>query len=400
VRGHRPFFIGAAAFAVLAMTGWLGILDASLPAPGRLGPGQWHGHEMLFGYTMAVLAGFLLTGSTGRRPAMLFALWLAGRLAMTFSAELPPGVVAAIDLAFAPALGLLRTPSLWASFKRPTIGFAPLLACIFTANLLWHLDALGVASWGARAGELLVIDLFTLMIVVMAGRLVPGYTRAMLIPVRQPKDPIREKWSIGIALALLVSDALQWSALAGLFALALGALQAWRLALWRTRDVIRRPLLLVLHAGFAWLVAGLALRGAAALTPWISATDALHATTVGAIGMLTLGMMSRLARIHARRELLAGAADIAGYATLFCAGIARVAVPALVPEARGGAILAAGILWVLAFVFFLVEHGRALGGGGSAARSSASRDQRGRVSSMVQPALARRFASDASRAAR
>jgi uncharacterized protein involved in response to NO len=362
MKGHRPFFLGAAAFAIVAIAFWLGILEFSAPSPGRLGPAQWHAHEMLFGYTIAVLAGFLLTGSTGARPAILFSLWLAGRVAMAIASDLPPVLVAAVDLAFAPALALLRSPPLWTSFKWPTAGFIPLLGCVFLANLLWHLEALDLVSWGARTGAFLAVDLFTLMIVVMAGRLVPGYTRAMLIPVRAPKDPLRERWSVIIAILLLVSDAAGWTIPSGLAALALGALQAWRLALWRTRDVVRRPLLLVLHVGFGWLVLGLLLRGLAELTPWISVADAIHATTVGAIGTLTLGMMGRLARIHARRELVANTIDVASYAMLFGGAVARVVVPVVAPQARQGAIVVAGMLWAAAFALFLLEHGRVLAG--------------------------------------
>jgi uncharacterized protein involved in response to NO len=249
MRGHQPFFLGAAVFALLAMSFWLGVLDLAMPNPARVAPAQWHAHEMLFGYTIAVLAGFLLTASTGWQPVAAFVVWFFGRVAMAFAAELPPGLVAVADLAFAPMLALLRSPPLWSGFKWPTVGFLPLLLCIFLANLLWHLEAIGVLSDGAQASTFLAVDLFTLMMVVMAGRLVPGYTRAMLIPIRKPKDPAREQASIALGIALLLSDQLHWSTTAGSAALALGGLQAWRLAGWRTQDVLRRPILLVLHLG-------------------------------------------------------------------------------------------------------------------------------------------------------
>jgi uncharacterized protein involved in response to NO len=358
VKGYRAFFLGAALFALVAIAVWLAMLERIGPSPLRYAPAQWHAHEMLFGYVAAVVAGFLLLGTSGWRVGVLCVLWLAGRLAMASAA--PAGIAAAIDLAFLPALALLRMPPLWVSFKWPTFGFLPLLGALLVGNLLWHLDQIGVVPGGAERGELLALDLFVLMMVVMAGRLVPGYTRAMLIPLRHPKDPWRERWSIGLGVVLLLSDQLGRQEILGVAAIALGALQAWRLAGWRTADVLRRPLLLVLHVGFAWLVFGLVLRGVAELTFWISRSDALHATTVGAIGTLTLGMMGRLARSQGRRKLTASAVDVASYALLFAAGITRVFWTAVAPDWRQDALATASVLWALAFGLFLAEHGRSL----------------------------------------
>ncbi|MBX6366911.1 MAG: NnrS family protein [Rhodospirillales bacterium] len=357
MRGHQPFFLGAALLAIVSMALWLAALEGSMQMPSGAPAAHWHAHEMLFGYTVAVLAGFLLGGGAGWQPPLLFLVWLAGRIAAVAG---PAELSAALDLALLPALALLRTPPLWRGFKWPTVGFLPLLLMLFVAELLWHLDALGRFPGGAAAGTRLAVDLFTLMIVVMAGRLVPGYTRAMLIPVRTPKDPGRERASVGIAVALLVFDQVDWSAGVAAAALALGALQAWRLAGWRTRDVLSRPILLVLHLGYGWLVFGLFLRGLAELTALIAPADAVHATTVGAIGMLTLGMMGRLARTHARRALAAAPADMLSYGAMFAAAFARSLLPALVPEARRGALLAAGLLWSLAFALFLWAHGGTL----------------------------------------
>jgi uncharacterized protein involved in response to NO len=275
-------------------------------------------------------------------------------------AMLPPPLVAAVDLAFAPALTLLRSPPLWTSFKWPTLGFVPLLLALFAANLVWHLGAAGVVAAGPRLGAFLALDLFILMLAVMAGRLVPGYTRAMLIPLRYPKDPAREKASIVLALVLLVADLLSWPVIAAAAALVLGLLQGWRLAGWRTARTLDRPILLVLHIGFAWFAVGLLLRGVAGLTSWIALADAVHAITVGAIGTLTLGMMGRLARTQGRRPLAASPLDITGYALLAAAAFARAIVPALAPELREAATVAAGLFWMSGFLLFLAAHGRAL----------------------------------------
>jgi uncharacterized protein involved in response to NO len=359
MKGHQPFFFLAGLVAVLEIGVWLASLATGTPMPGDLPAPQFHAHEMLFGYLPAVVAGFLLSSTAGWRVALLSAIWLAGRLAMAVPA-LPPPIVAAIDLAFLPALALFRLPALWKAPKWPTIGFVPLLGCLCLADLLWHLDAVGKLPGGAHAGEWLALDLFILMIVVIAGRLVPGYTRAMAIPIRKPKNPGREAASILMGLALLAFDQLGWEIGVGLCALALAGLQLWRLAGWRTVEVLSRPTLLVLHIGFAWLVFGLLLRGVAALSGRIAEIDAVHAITVGAIGTLTLGMMGRLTRAHARQPDNADLTDIVAYGLVFAGALARSILPGLLPADRPALIFAAGVLWMMAFALFLIRHGLTL----------------------------------------
>jgi uncharacterized protein involved in response to NO len=359
MKGHQPFFAFAALVAILEIGAWLISLDTGVSVSGDMPPAQLHAHEMLFGYLPAVVAGFLLSSTAGWRVTFLSALWLAGRLALLLPG-LPHTLVAGIDLAFLPALAVFRLPPLWKSPKWPTIGFAPLLGLLCIANLLWHLDAGGRLPGGARAGEMLALDSFVLMIVVIAGRLVPGYTRAMSIPIRKPKDPEREAASILIGLALLAFDQLGWKTGIGLSALALAALQIWRLAGWRTADVLSRPTLLVLHIGFAWVAFGLLLRAVAALSGKIAEFDAIHAITVGAMGTLTLGMMGRLTRTHARQPAIADPADIVAYGLIFASVLARSILPGLFPAQRPALILAAGALWMAAFALFLIRHGPAL----------------------------------------
>jgi len=359
MKGHQPFFFLAGLVAVLQIGVWVASLMTGAAMRGNLLPSQFHAHEMLFGYLPAVVAGFLLSSTAGWRVALLSAIWLAGRLAIAFPA-LPAPIVAAVDLAFLPALALLRLPPLWKSPKWPTIGFVPLLGCLSLGDLLWHLDAVGGLAGGARAGEWLALDLFILMIVVIAGRLVPGYTRAMSIPIRKPKDPGREIASILLGLGLLLFDQIGWEIGIGLSALALAGLQLWRLAGWRTAEVLPRPALLVLHVGFAWVVLGLLLRGAAALSGRIAEIDAIHALAVGAFGTLTLGMMGRLTQTHARQPAAAGRADIVAYALIFASALARSLLPGIFPAERSATVLVAGTFWMAAFGLFLILHGPAL----------------------------------------
>ena len=355
MRGQRVFFLGAAAFAGLAMSWWLWAL-ASGAATGPVAPPLWHAHEMIFGYLAAVLSGFLLSTTRGWRIGALFALWAAGRAALAFA---PPVLAAPLDLAYFPALALLRDPPLWRRPKWPTLGFLPLLLALTAANAAFHLDALGLLPGAAERSLILAVDLIALLIAVIAGRLVPAYTRAMLIPVRTPRHAGLERASVAMLLLLLLADAAAMPRLAGIAALLAAALQAFRLAGWRTRDVLQRPLLLILHLGFAWFALGLALLGIALLTGDIARSDALHGVTAGAVGALTLGMMVRLTRAQARLSLGSDAMTNAAFALILLAAALRVFGPILAPAAGYDAILAAGALWIAAFTLFLARYGAA-----------------------------------------
>lgn len=355
MRGHRLFFLGAAAFAGLAMGWWLRAL-AGAAAAGPLPLSRWHAHAMIFGYLVAVLSGFLLTTTRGWRVVALFALWLAGRVAIALTAPAPSLVASALDLAYLPALALLRDPPFWRRPKWPTTAFVPLLLAFTAANAAFHLDALGIVPGASETALRLAVDLVALMIAVIAGRLVPGYTRAMLIPLKAPRHAGYEAGSVVALLALVVSDAAERPHAAGIAALAAAALQAARLAGWRTGAVLRRPLLLILHIGFAWLALGLALLGLSLLTPWIPLGDALHGITAGAVGCLTIGMMARLTRSQARLPLESDIATTAAFACIVGAALLRVFGPILAPESAYGAILAAGALWIAGFVLFLGRY--------------------------------------------
>ncbi len=359
-RGHRPFFLGAAAFACLSIGGWLAVLDGAVAVGGPLAASRWHGHEMIFGYTIAVLSGFLLTTTRGWRIWVLLGLWMLGRAGVMLTGWVPLPVTAGIDVLYLPVLALLRDPPVWRRPKWPTIGFLPLLLALGAINAAFYLDVLGMLPGASERALQLAIDLLTLMIVVMAGRLVPGYTRAMLIPIRAPRDPWRERLSIVLVLLMLALDAIGMLSMPGAIAIIAGTLQAVRLAGWRTRDVLRQPLLLALHIGFAWIALGLVLRGVADLTGWITHIDALHGITVGAIGTLTLAMMARLTRTHGRLPPGSDTVTSAAFVAITIAALLRGVGGAIAPAAALPTILVSGVVWIVAFGLFLVRYARTL----------------------------------------
>ena len=370
--GFRVFFLFAGLYAVLALAAWLawiGLHALNFEVVGMsiaLPPHLWHAHEMIFGYTLAVIAGFFLTAVpswTGRQPiqggplALLAAAWLAARLASWSSAVLPALLVAALDLVFIALLGLMIGRALIVGGSRRNLVFLPVLAVLFIANLLVHLEILGLLDGGLATGHLLALDTILLLITVIGGRVVPAFTTNVLRntgvePLPRSHRALDVASIASVALMLLADLILPESwvvgAVAGLAALA----NALRLAGWCGARTLDRPILWILHLGYAWLVVGLALKAAALLGGWLSEVTALHALTVGAIDSMTLGVMSRAALGHTGRELVAPPAIAAGYVLISLAAVIRVAGPALLPAHYNGAMVLSGVAWIAAFAAF------------------------------------------------
>ncbi len=370
--GFRPFFLFAGAYAVIAVGGWIyvlhGIYEGGGAGPfphGAIAPHLWHAHEMIFGYAGAAIAGFFLTAVpswTGREPVRgpllggLALAWLAGRAAMWSAAALPAGTVAVFDLLFAPFLGVLVIRALAGGWSRRNAIFLPVFAGLIVANVLFHLDAMGIAPGQASRGLLLGLDCVLFLIVVIGGRVVPAFTTNALrrrgetaLPVSRPPVEIAALASVA---ALLVADLVQPDGLVTGAIAALAALvHAVRLAGWRGHRTLADPIVWVLHLGYAWLVAGLALKALAILGGGLPVTAAGHALTIGAVGTMTLAVMTRAALGHTGRTLRAPAPIVLAYLLVSASALARVAGPAFWPETHEW-IGASAILWLVAFALF------------------------------------------------
>ncbi|MCC7017755.1 MAG: NnrS family protein [Rhodospirillales bacterium] len=374
--GFRPFFLFAGAYGAVAAAAWLAILHrlhggAALAFPqGALPPHLWHGHEMLFGYASAVVAGFFLTAVpnwTGREPlrglplGALALAWLAGRVAMWSAAVLPPALVAALDLAFVPFLAVLVVRALSGGWSRRNAIFLPVFAALFAGNVLFHLDAAGVVPGLGSRGLLLALDTILFLIAVIGGRVVPAFTTNALrragedrFPLSRP--PVEAAALLSVA-ALAIADLLAPdSVAAGAVAAAAAAVHAARLAGWRGHRTLGEPILWIIHLGYAWLVLGFALKALALLGGFLPATAANHALTIGAIGSMTLGVMSRAALGHTGREISAPAPIVAAYLLVSASALARVAGPALLPGYASETLAAAAILWIAAFALFTAHY--------------------------------------------
>jgi uncharacterized protein involved in response to NO len=365
--GFRPFFLLAAVAAGVLLPLWGYYFAGDLGVPTRLAPPVWHGHEMLFGFTAAVIAGFLLTAVPnwtgipavrGGRLVALAALWIAGRLAVYFGTLLPAWLVAAIDVAFFPALVLAIAPALVASDNRRNFGFPIVLLVFALANLAIHAAAMGyLPVIGAEIGIKVAVGLVTLLMIVIGGRVIPGFTaNALGTPSRRPNWT--DKGALYAAIAVLLLELLPQARPAqGLAAAAAAVLVALRMRGWQSLRTARQPILWVLHLGYAWIAVGFAFKALALLTEMLRWQDALHGLTAGAIGTLTLGMMSRVALGHTGRPLRVRPSITAAYILITLATVIRLCTPfaaALHPVQALTHV--AGALWAAAFIIYFVVY--------------------------------------------
>jgi uncharacterized protein involved in response to NO len=368
--GFRPFFLLAGLHASFAVLLWVVIYHHGGGATLAVSPPVWHAHEMAFGFTTAVIAGFLLTTTANwtrtphlRGPLLiaLSAAWLAGRLAFLFGADLPPVIVAVTDLTFLPLLALAIGVPLVRAGQRRQYVFVVVLTALFLANLSTHLATFGIAEVDERLGPRFAVYVAAALIAVMGGRIIPSFTTNALRHHGATEVPTARPWiehlaAPAIAVAALVDLVAEGSAWAGLAALAAALVHGMRLAGWRSLSTGFSPILWILHAGYAWLVIGFALSGLAAFVDAIPPTAAFHALTAGAIGVLTLGVMSRVALGHTGRDIVAAKPTVVAYVLVNLAALVRVLGPMLAPDLAIVATVVAGFLWTAAFATFTAVY--------------------------------------------
>ena len=328
------------------------------------GSSGWHAHEMLFGYVVAVMAGFLLTAVrnwTNAAPlrgiplAALSVLWLAGRILPLFL-SIPPWLVAVVDLAFLPTLALVLATSLLRAGQKRNLFVPVLLLVLMVANALVHSEWLGYAMDSARLGVVLAIYTVVLLITVIAGRVIPFFIESALPAVKIQQRPVIGYMSVITVIVLALADLFSPSAQIVVVCAAAAALvHAWRLRGWLVWPVLAQPLLWILLAGYAWLVVGFMLL-AVAYSGFISTMIAFHALMVGGIGVLTLGMMARVALGHTGRPLRAPPLVTLAFILVNIAAVVRVVGPLLTLRYTKAVISAAGALWITSFVLFLVVY--------------------------------------------
>jgi len=359
--GFRPFYLLASVFSAISVLLWAAQYSGWLPSAYLQGP-LWHGHEMLFGYTLAVVAGFLLTAVrawTGQPTAVgaplmaLAALWVAGRLLILTPWHAAAAVVnAAFPLALATAIAI---PLLRARNARNYF-FVGLLALMSVLVAVLHLALLGMVVLPPRLGLALGLDVMLFIMAVMGGRVIPMFTNNGVPGAGAARHPVVEKFALGSVLVLFLADLLQMpSAVIAAIALIAVAAHGARLALWRSWRTLAAPLVWILHAAYAWIVVYLALRALSA-AGWLGESFAIHALTVGAIGGLTLGMMTRTARGHTARPLVADRFELAMFLLIQVAAAIRVFGGMASPETYLASVQLSGLLWSAAFGLYAVRY--------------------------------------------
>jgi uncharacterized protein involved in response to NO len=361
--GFRPFFLLAGILATLWIPLWLLMLWGLIPAPEPLGGLGWHRHEMVFGYTLGVVAGFLLTAAgnwtgqpmpRGGHLLALVLLWLLARVGLLI-AHGPWAVgFAFLDVLFPLAVAAALFPRLWRTANYRNLGFVPLLALVALANALVHLYAFGVTAWDEAAITRFALNLIVLVMVVMGGRVIPFFTANALGDSRVRRIAMADRASVALVAAMAVADLLPLQGEAqGLLAMAAAGANAWRMTGWRSWDTRRQPILWVLHLAYLWIVAGLALKGLSGWTVAVPATLAIHSLTVGGIGGLTLGMMSRVSLGHTGRPIVAPGPIVLAYVLVNLAAFVRVLLPLFAPGITLTALWLAGLCWTAAFALFV-----------------------------------------------
>jgi uncharacterized protein involved in response to NO len=370
--GFRPFFLGASLFAGIAVALWLPAYFGELTLPTAYPSLYWHIHEMIYGYGAAAVAGFTLTAIpnwTGGLPLQggkliaLSGLWLAGRLAMAFSALIGAIPAAAIDLAFLATLIVFVARELSHGGQSHNRKVAVALAVLWLGDLVFHIEAIaqGYANYGVRIGLAALLLLITLI----GGRIIPSFTRNWLARMNPGALPApADRWDVAAiiltAIALAGWIAAPSAMLVGWALFAAGLAQAARLARWRGWRAWRDRLVLVLHVAYLFVPIGFLLTALSAfgLAP---ESAGVHAWAIGAIGGMTIAVMSRAALGHTGRALIASPAVQAVYALLFGAAIARICA-ALAPEHGVAALHVAAFAWIAAFLGFAIAYWRVFTG--------------------------------------
>ena len=355
--GFRPFYLVASLFSAISIALWIAQYAGYLPHA-YLNGSIWHAHEMLFGYTLAVVAGFLLTAvrawtglptPTGIALKALVLLWIAGRLiAMT-----PYHIAAALTgVAFPIAVALAIAVPLVQSRSRRNYFFVPLLILLGAAELAMHLSYQGRLAWPAQASVRVGLDIVLFIIAVLSGRVIPMFTNNGVPGASAHGNRRIEQLALALILALLCADALQASPqIIAAVTIMSAIVHAARLIMWQPWKTLRTPLVWILHAGYGWIVIYFMLRACVA-AGLVADPLAVHALTIGAIGSMTMGMMTRTARGHTGRPLVTTGIEITCFLLVQIAVLVRVFGGMLLPRDYVATVALSGIFWSLAFSVF------------------------------------------------
>jgi len=360
--GFRAFFALAGLFALILITLWTSIFDSSLVTDNYYPSTYWHAHEMLLGYSIAVIAGFLLTAVKnwtgiqtlhGDKLAGMCLLWVYGRIVPFYSELLPDGLIALIDFSFLPALAYFVAKPIIQSGNLRNLFFIALILAMALGNALVHLEILGIKEQTANLGFDLIVGIIIMMILIIAGRIFPFFTERGLKGVMAIRNPMLD--GVAIATSVLVFILLIFDIngmVLTIAALAAAIVNFIRVSGWYDSKIWFVPLLWVLYMGYGWIMIGFAFIALASLD-MVPFSVALHAFTVGGIGVLTLGMMARVSLGHTGRAMKASNTIAIAFVLINIAALFRVLLPSLVPDWYSSFLLISTYSWLAAFALFV-----------------------------------------------
>lgn len=363
--GFRVFFAMAGLSALILIVLWNAIFKGNLTIDHYFADNYWHAHEMLLGYSVAVIAGFLLTAVknwtdkptlAGDKLAGLALLWLYGRILPFYAGLLPNALIAAIDFAFLPVLAYQISKPIIQAKQFKNLVFVGLLLVLTLGNFLIHAEILELCPKTAWTGIQLVVGTIIIMILILAGRVFPFFVERGLHGTLIIRNPLLDALSIGSAFAVF---AMQLGAMSGnilaLTAIFAAIVNSARLAGWYVQRIWYVPLLWILYIGYGWIILGFILTTLSAYS-WILPSLALHAFTVGGIGVLTLGMMARVSLGHTGRVLRVSNAMAIGFILVNLAALLRVLLPLALSNWYNILIYASTLSWLAAFSLFMFVY--------------------------------------------
>jgi len=368
--GFRPFFLGAALFAGVAVPFWVFIF-AGMSGSGVLyAPREWHVHEMLYGFLPAVMTGFLLTAIpnwTGRAPLRgnallsLWLLWLAGRLLLAWP-SVGPITAALVDGAFLVVLAAFVWREIVAGGSRSQVPIALVISLYAGANVLFHVLALRGAT--TDVPEHLAVALIMLLLTMIGGRVTPNFTREWLAQEQLAERVAAFSRFDGLSIVLVLVAAVGWivqpdSLIAGAMLVAAGLVNLLRLIRWSGWLAWREPMVLILNIGYGWLALSLLALGGSILGAGVPRANAVHVLSTGAVGVMTLAIMTRASLGHTGRPRHAGPVTVLIYVLVNAGAMLRVFVPT--PDSPTvwtyGMLGLAAAGWSGAYLLFALTYG-------------------------------------------
>ena len=363
--GFRLFFLLASLSALVLLIIWQQFTQGSLTNTTYFANTYWHAHEMLLGYSVAVIAGFMLTAVShwtgkitlqGEGLVGLSLLWLYGRILPFYAGLLPKELIALVDFTFLPALTFVVGKALIQAKDYRNLAFVGLLGWLMLANACIHAQMLGFSSTSATMGINIALATIVLMIVFIAGRIFPFFIERGLKGVIIPRSPMLDYLVIGSTMVLFsLQCATESGVLLGVVALITAGLNAWRLARWSLYRISFVPLLWILYLGYSWMILGFTLTALSAWH-WIAPSLAVHAFTLGGIGTLTLGMMARLSLGHTGHSLKASQPIVIAFVLINLAALFRVVMPLTLSAQQNVLFYLATLAWLGAFTLFVVVY--------------------------------------------